>query len=381
MTHPNLQDITASLHEAVETHEIGGAVMLVQHAGEIVLDYVEGWAVREPESERTPMAADTIFDLASLTKVIATTPSVLQLVEQGRVELDEPIGAYLPEFGTEGEKQHITIRRVLSHSSGITSWRGIYTLGTGLDAYIANLAEDQPSTLPGCGVEYSCMGFILLGAMVERITGQTLDAYAHQHVFAPLGMSDTSYTPAPELRDRIAATEVGNSYEHDSTKHVPPVQGWRDYMLRGEVHDGNAWYGLHGVSGNAGLFGTAADVMRYANLWLNGGELDGVRILGEDIVREAMREQTDLSSPNERRGLGWQMVNHPETFETMSSSRGLSDRAIGHTGFTGTSVWIDPRRDLISVLLTNRVHPTVNMEYGKRRAAISKLLADAYDVG
>ncbi len=146
------------------------------------------------------------------------------------------------------------------------------------------------------------------------------------------------------------------------------------------MRDGNAWYGLGGISGNAGLFGTAADLFRYASMWLNGGELDGVRILPEDLVAEATREQTGLSAPNERRALGWQMVPHPETPETMASGRGLSVHAYGHTGFTGTSTWIDPDRKLISILLTNRVHPAVQDTWNHTRARISQMLADAFAI-
>lgn len=380
-THTTRAALDAIWHEielAAEAQEIGGGVMMVQHRGDVVLEGATGYAVREPESERTEMALDTIFDLASLTKVLSTTPAVLQLIEQNRLALDEPIGTWLPEFGTEGDKQGVTVRRLLSHTSGITGWRGVYTEGTGIDAYIASLARDQPAVTPGTQVEYSCMGFILLGEVVRRLSGVPLNEYAARHVFTPLGMVDTGYLPDPALRSRIAATEHGNYFEREATRNVPPVQGWREYLIRGEVHDGNAWYGLAGISGNAGLFGTAADLMRYANMWLNRGELDGVRLLGEGVVAEAMTEQTHLAAPNERRGLGWQMAPHPETPEEQASGRGMSDRAIGHTGFTGTSLWIDPARDLISVILTNRVHPTPNLDYASRRARISAMLAKAF---
>lgn len=373
----SIEAIWQEIETAEELHEFGGAVALIQHRGEIVLHKSIGWAVREPEAERTEMTLDTIFDLASITKVIATTPAVLQLIAQGKVELDEPISTYIPEFGAEGPKRDITIRNLLTHSSGIASWCGIYTQGTGIDAYVAGLAADQPEAEPNTRVTYSCMGFILLGEMVRRVSGLAINEYAAQHVFAPLGMKDTSYLPSPDLRDRIAATELGNDHEHPMAG-TAPVSGWRDYLLRGEVHDGNAWYGLDGISGNAGAFGTADDLLRYATMWLNGGELDGVRILPEEIVEPATREQTGLSSPNERRGFGWQMVPHPDTPEEIASGRGLSSRAFGHTGFTGTSMWIDPERELISILLTNRVHPKFNMAWAHRRARISQILADGF---
>ncbi len=374
---PTLNNIWQEIEQAHKREEFAGAVVLVQHDGQIVLHDSIGWAVKVPETERTPMTLETIFDLASITKVVATTPAILHLIAQNKVGLDEPLATYIPEFGDEDQKRDITIRNLLSHSSGIASWRGPYTTGSGINHYIADIAASQPEAEPNTRVAYSCLGFILLGEVVRRVSGSPLNEYAEQHVFQPLGMTDTSYLPDPKLRDRIAATEVGNVHEHPMAE-VAPVEGWRNYPIRGEVHDGNAWYGLQGVSGNAGAFGTATDLLRYANMWLNGGELNDVRLLPEDIVREATREQTGLGDPNERRGLGWQMVPYPETEETMASGRGLSPNAYGHTGFTGTSMWIDPDRDLISIILTNRVHPAVNMEWGKTRASISAMLAEIF---
>lgn len=372
---PTLEKIWQEVQAAQQRDEFGGAVALIQHRGEVVLHRSTGWAVSVPESERTEMTLDTIFDLASITKVIATTPAVLQLIDQNKVGLDDSLATYIPECGTDGHKRDVTIRNLLSHSSGLASWRGPYVTGSGIDHYIADLAATQPEAEPNTRVAYSCMGFILLGEVVRRVSGLPINEYAASNVFAPLSMKDTSYLPAPELRSRIAATEMGNIHERPMAE-ANPVQGWRDYLLRGEVHDGNAWYGLHGISGNAGTFGTVADLLRYATMWLNGGELDGVRILSEEIVHQATQEQTGLRSPNERRGLGWQMVPHPETEETIASGRGLGPRAYGHTGFTGTSMWIDPDRELISILLTNRVHPTVNMAWGASRANISAMVAD-----
>lgn len=366
-----------SLEEAGDRHEFGGAVALIQRHGQTVLHRATGWAVREPEEERVPMALDTIFDLASLTKVVATTPSVLQLIARGTVDLDQPLGAYLPEFGTEGDKAGMTIRRLMSHTSGIISWRGVFLEGTGPEAYIASFAEDQPHVKPGTQVEYSCPGFILLGEVVRRVTGVSLPEYARDHVFGPLGMTDTMFTPPAELRGRIAATEQGNGFETDKCETAPIGGGWRDYLIHGEVHDGNAWYGFRGLASNAGLFGTATDLARYGQMWLNGGEIDGVQILPEKIIREATREQTGLDAPNDRRGLGWLMAPRPDEDAENHSGRGLSQRAFGHTGFTGTSLWMDPECDLLIVLLTNRVHPQVNMAYLPTRAAFTETISRA----
>jgi CubicO group peptidase (beta-lactamase class C family) len=372
-----LETAWRSLEDAAERHEFGGAVALIQRHGQTILHRATGWAVREPEVERTAMAPDTIFDLASITKVVATLPSVLRLIDEGRVELDQPVGAYLPAFGTEGDKAGVTIRRLLSHTSGVLSWRAVFTEAVGPEGYIANLAADQPYKTPGAQVEYTCLGFILLGEVVRQVSGMSVAEYAARHVLKPLGMTESLFTPPAELRPRIAATEYGNTYESDQDLGTPVTGPWRTGLIRGEVHDGNAWYGFDGLSANAGLFGTASDLVRYGQMWLNGGELDGVRILSEGIVREATTEQTGLDAPNDRRGLGWVMAAHPGADTRTHSSRGLSQRAFGHTGFTGTSLWMDPERDLIVVLLTNRVHPSVNAAYLPTRATFTQTIAEA----
>jgi CubicO group peptidase (beta-lactamase class C family) len=366
-----------SLEEAADRHEFGGAVALVQRNGQVVLHRATGWAVREPKDVRTPMALDTIFDLASLTKVVATTPSVLKLVADGRIGLDQPVGEILPEFGTDGDKAGMTIRRLLSHTSGIVSWRAVFLEGTGPKAYIANFAKDQPHVTPGTQVEYSCPGFILLGEVVRRVTGVSLPEFATERVFRPLGMTNTMFTPPVEMRERIAATEIGNGFEEVKESGTPVGGAWRNYLIRGEVHDGNAWYGFRGLASNAGLFGTARNLARYGQMWLNGGEIDGVRILSEEIVHEATREQTGLDAPNDRRGLGWLMAPRRGEDAGNHSGRGLSQRAFGHTGFTGTSLWMDPERDLLIVLLTNRVHPVVKMDYLPTRARFTETIAGA----
>jgi CubicO group peptidase (beta-lactamase class C family) len=367
----------SSLEAASDAHEFGGAVSLVIRHGKIVLNRATGWALREPQEERAPMALDTIFDLASLTKVVATTPCVLRLVAEGKIGLDQPVGEILPEFGTEGQKADVTIRRLLAHSSGFVAWRGVFTEGVGPAAYLASFAGDQPEMTPGEQVEYSCAGFITLGEVVRRVTGEAVAEVSAREVFEPLGMTDTMFTPPAHLRHRIAATERGNVHETKMAAAAPVDGGWRDYLLRGEVHDGNAWYGFRGLAANAGLFGTAPDLARYGQMWLNGGEIDGVRILPEEIVAEAIREQTGLDAPNDRRGLGWQMAPRPDEDPGNHSGRGLSQRAFGHTGFTGTSLWMDPERDLIIVLLTNRVHPCVNMAYLPTRSRYTETIARA----
>lgn len=373
----DVADAWAMIEAGARDKYFGGAVALIRRQGQVVWSNHTGYAVREPEAEKVEMAEDTIFDLASLTKVTATLPCILKLVENNKISLDQPIGSVLTEFGTEGRKRQVTIGRVLSHSSGLVSWRGVFTTGSGIDAYIENYAADQPSHTPGQKVIYSDPGFIMLGEIVHRVSGKPLDEFAKAHVFDMLRMVDTEFTPPASKRDRIAATEQGDMHERVMARKVPAGGAWRDYLLRGEVHDGNAWHGLHGLAGHAGLFGTAHDLGRYGQMWLNGGVLDGARILRPETIAEAMREQTGLSAPNDRRGLGWQMAPRPNEKAENHSGLGLSQRAVGHTGFTGTSLWIDPDRDLVLVLMTNRVHPTVSPAYLPIRAEFTKAIAEA----
>jgi len=365
---------------AADRHEYGGAVALVARRGEIGLYRATGWAVREPEDHRSPMGVDAIFDLASLTKVTATTPSILRLVAEGQIALDQPVGEILTEFGNDGAKAGVTIERLLTHSGGFRDWIPVFLDDQGEQAYIEAFAASQPEWEPNTRVVYSDPSFITLGAVVHRVTGETVDVYAKREVFDPLGMVDTMYCPPRSLRRRIVGTEVGNSFEAQkmASGRTPVVGPWRDRLIRGQVHDGNAWYGLGGVAGHAGLFGTAVDLFRYGQMWLNGGVLGEIRVLPRSLVSEATVNHTRFEDPTDVRGYGWRLLPPPGSPEVSpDSGRGLSQRAFGHTGFTGTSLWIDPERDLLVVLLTNRVHPTVTPEYMETRARFTAAIAGA----
>jgi serine-type D-Ala-D-Ala carboxypeptidase len=364
-----LEDAWQAVVDAVARDAYAGAVALVARGQEVVLRGATGWAVSEPV--RMPMREETIFDLASLTKVTATLPSVLKIVEAGHVDLDEPVGSYLPAFGRSGWKQGATIRRLLSHSAGFPAWKPLYIDGAGAASYLATIAAVEPAYDPGTKAIYSDFGFILLGELVRLITGEEIATFAAREVFAPLGMNDTMFTPPAALRERIAATEIGNPYEQEMAgDRAGEFAGWRDGLIWGVVHDGNAYYGLGGVAGHAGLFGTAGDLLRYGRSWLNGGVLDGIRLLSPAIAAEATREQ----APD--RGLGWRLP----TDDPDDHGRFLGPRAFGHTGFTGTSLWIDPDRELVIVLLTNRVHPTVREGIGAVRIEFNRALANAFPI-
>lgn len=316
----------------VEAGCFPGAVLLVARRGRVAYFKAFGYAQLYPE--RRPMTADAVFDLASLTKVVATTPVILRLAEMGELSLDDPVSLYFPAFN-EGSKSKVRIWHLLTHTSGLPAHIPLYSLlGRREDAYnyIAGLSLEYE---PGTKVVYSDLGFILLGRIAELVAGKPLDELAKELVFEPLGMRETAFNPPPELRERAAATE-----------HCK----LRNRILKGEVHDENAWF-MGGVAGHAGLFSTASDLALYAQMWLNRGSLGSARVLSPATVELATRNHTQ--GLNECRGLGWALNCRP-----CSCGDLMSPKAYGHTGFTGTSLWIDPAYELSVILLTNRVHPT-----------------------
>ncbi len=369
---PRLADAWRIVVDGAENGAYGGAVALVARGEEVLLHAATGWAVREPESDRTPATLDTIFDLASVTKVVATLPVVLMLIDRGAFGLDDPIGSVLPEFGVDGERREVTIRRLLSHTSGLPAWLPVYIDATGPDGYLAVISRTELTFAPGTEVIYSDLGVILLGEAVRRVTGDDIATAAANEVFGPLGMADTRYSPPSSWLPRIAATEYGNPREIEMAEgRAAEFAGWRTGMIRGEVHDGNAHYGLGGVAAHAGLYGTAADLERYCRMWLNRGSWEGRRLISEALVAEATRTQ----APG--RGLGWRVrPNDPDALAD-DPARSLSPAAFGHTGFTGTSIWLDPARDLTVVLLTNRVHPRSRDEIATIRPAFHDAVAGA----
>jgi uncharacterized protein YbbC (DUF1343 family)/CubicO group peptidase (beta-lactamase class C family) len=316
------------IEQSIHDGNIPGAVLLVGHNGHVV--YRKAYGNRALEPRREPMTLDTIFDLASLTKVVATTPAVMQLVEQGKVRLNDPVAKYLPEFAQNG-KEDITVRQLLTHYSGLepdldlkTPWEGKET------AYQMAFAE-TPQDPPGSKFSYSDVNFIVLGALVERVSGETLDKYCERHIFVPLRMMHTRFLPPATWRAKIAPTQ------YDENEH----------MLRAVVHDPTARR-MGGVAGQAGLFSTADDLAKFAQALLNGGG----GILSPLSVKKMTSPEQPPSAPV-LRGFGWD-IDSP-----FSSNRGdlLPVGSYGHTGFTGTSMWIDPTTQTYIILLTNAVHP------------------------
>jgi CubicO group peptidase (beta-lactamase class C family) len=303
---------------------------------------------------------DTIYDLASLTKVVVTTTLIARLSESanGNVPLDAPIERYLPEWasGPQSEwRRQVTLRHLLTHTSGLPPHRDYYLTSKNKRQMLQKIFVEPLETQPGVKEAYSDLGIILLGEIVERLTGKSLDELARAEIFRPLGMTDTMFLPSKKFLTRIAPTEKDATY--------------RKRLLRGEVHDENA-YAMGGVAGHAGLFGTAADLAAFCQTLLNGGTYTHRRILRRSTIAEFTAPQTVSGNA---RTLGWAVPT-----ENSSGGHNLSPHSFGHTGFTGTSIWIDPEKQLFIILLTNRVHPTrENHKIQQVRPAVHDAVVEA----
>jgi uncharacterized protein YbbC (DUF1343 family)/CubicO group peptidase (beta-lactamase class C family) len=324
---PNLAVLDSIVLDAIHDHQIPGAVLLVGHNGQVV--YRKAFGNRALEPRREPMTADTIFDIASLTKVVATTTAVMQLVQKGEVRVNDPVAKYIPEFSENG-KDDITVRNLLTHFSGLREDFDLDPPWQGRDAGFRLAFAEKPVYSTGSRFLYSDTNFITLGALVERVTGITLDQYCARKIFAPLQMSHTRFLPPAAWRPKIAPTE----YDEQGK------------MMRGVVHDPRARR-MGGVAGHAGVFSTADDLSKFARALLNGSP-----ILAGDMV-EKMTTPQQPPTAQVLRGFGWD-IDSP-----FSSNRGdlLPVGSFGHTGFTGTSLWIDPTTQTYIILLTNAVHP------------------------
>jgi len=327
---PHLAPVFSLIEELIATEQLPGAVLILVAGGEVVLHRAFGWASLEPE--RRPMRPDTLFDLASLTKVVATTTAVLLLLERGRLHLWEPVGRWLPVPGQAGRE--IRLWHLLTHTAGLPAWRDFYSHGWSPEEIRAQVYATPPAFRPGTRVLYSDLGFLWLQGVIEEVTGESLADFVDQEIFTPLGMRHTRFCPGEGLRARAAATEYD------------PVTGT---FLCGVVHDENA-RALGGIAGHAGLFSTGSDLARFVSQLLHPERLGAEALLTSETIALMTRNHT--AGLGEPRGLGWAL------FDPRGCSGGdlLSEAAFGHTGFTGTSIWIDPRRDLAVILLTNRVH-------------------------
>ncbi len=321
-----------AVEQAIQEGRIPGAVLLIGHNGQIVHRKAYGKRALVPTPE--PMTVDTIFDLASLTKVVATTSSLMKLFEEGKFRLNDRVTQYMPEF--QDGKSDLTIRNLFTHFSGMPPDLILNPPWSGYQTGIHKAMIEKPNAPPGVHFVYSDINFILLGELVHRLSGQMLSDYAREHIFLPLGMRETMFQPPASLDPRIAPTE------RDGPHGAP---------LRGVVHDETSRY-MGGVAGHAGLFSTADDLARFCEMLLRKGELDGTRLFSPLTVEKFTTPQSPADQPI-LRGLGWDIDSQ------FSGNRGdlFPIGSYGHTGFTGTSIWIDPVSDTYVILLANSVHP------------------------
>ena len=339
-------DLDAAINQAVRDDKIPGAVLVIGHDGKTV--YRKAYGNRALLPAKEPMTTETIFDIASLTKVVATTSCVMKLFEQGRIWLDDPVTTYLPEF--QGGQSPVTVRDLMTHFSGLRPDVDLEPAWTGYDTGIHRALTDKPAGPPETKFVYSDINFILLGEIVKRLSGMPENDFAKKIVFEPLGMKETGYLPDASLRGRIAPTEM----QKDGT------------ILRGVVHDPTARY-MGGVAGHAGVFSTADDLAKFCQMLLDGG--DG--LFSPVTIRKFTTAATPVNQPI-LRGLGWD-IDSP-----YSGNRGELfpvGKSFGHTGFTGTSIWIDPLSQTYVILLANSVHPHLRKAITPLRRQVATIAA------
>ncbi len=343
---PTIPAIDEIVARGIADAETPGAVVLVLHHGEFIHRAAYGDAQIEPTPREMPL--DAIFDLASLTKPIATATSVMILVDDGLIDLDAPVSRYLTEFTSHG-KDAITVTQLLTHQGGLIPDNHLRDYGDGPETAWERICDLELTAVPGERFIYSDVSFIVLGKLVERVGGRPLDEFSAESIFTPLAMHDTAFRIADVLR------------EEERLQRCIPTERRNGEWMRGEVHDPRT-FALDGVAGHAGLFSTADDLARYARMILGGGELDGTRILSPEAI-------ATISAPymvsSGIRGLGWDK----QTGYSRNRGEGMTDAAIGHGGFTGTAIWIDPGLDLAVIFLSSRLHPdgegTVNPLIGE----------------
>ena len=348
---PGAQALDRAINDAIEEGLTPGAVAWVESRGRRL--HFASYGARSVVPEREGMTTDTVFDCASLTKVMATAPAIMLLVEEGKVRLNDRIQTYLPEFR---DRSRITVLQLLTHYSGLRPTLLQEDAWSGYDTAVGFAQQESPIAEPGSKFIYSDINYILLSEIVRQASGMSIDRFAAERIFGPLGMKDTLYLPPRDLLERIAPTE---RLEDGS-------------VLRGVVHDPTTRK-MGGVSGHAGVFSTASDVARFARMMVNGGELDGVRILSPLSVLRMRTPQGPAGK--DARGIGWDIDT------AYSSPRGdlFGTASYGHTGFTGPSLWIDPASHSFVVLMTNRVHPEAQTSVVRLRSFVSSIVAANLD--
>ena len=349
MSEERLSRIDEVAQEAIARADAPGAVIQVARRGKIVYRKAFGMRALEPDCE--PMTLDTIFDAASLTKVVATAPSMMVLVEEGRLALSDTVVTHIPEFG-QFEKDRITLLQLLTHFSGLRPDVDLDQSWTGYEEAVRRACAEKLVAVPGDRFIYSDINYLVLAEVIRRVTGQDVDQFARQKIYGPLGMNDTGFRPPSGMVSRIAPTERRDGV-----------------MMRGTVHDPTA-FRCGGVAGHAGLFTTADDLAVFAQMLLNGGIFNRTRILSPLGVRAMSITQSPIDAP-ELRSIGFD-IRSP-----YSSTRGdlFPVGSFGHTGFTGTSLWIDPYTETFVIVMTNRVHPKGQGNAGPMRKRIASVVA------
>lgn len=353
-----IKTVDSVLQSNVNNNVIPGAVIEIKKDNQVLCRKAFGFAQRndynnKPMVHPEVMTTDDMFDLASLTKVVGTTTAIMLLVDRGLIKVDDPVGKYIPAFNV-GDKKQITIRNLLTHTAGLITWYPLfYRASNKQEAY--QLIGELPLAFPvGKVRRYSDLGFILLGEIIEKVSGMPLEQFDQKNIFIPLSMHHTTYNPLATGRfTKFAATSHGNPYEtrmvHDTSlgyvfKEIDPNQwnGWRNYTLRGEVNDGNAWYALHGVSGHAGLFSTVDDLQKLVDMLMHNGKVGSKQFISQKTIR------LFLTQDEFKNGLGWMMDNED------SFMKNAPVGSFGHTGFTGTSIAVVPSFGISVILLINR---------------------------
>lgn len=362
MDSARLARVDALIRSAIADSAAPGMALAVGRHGRIVR--LQGFGRNDWRADASAVTDSTIWDLASLSKVIGTTTAVMMLVDAGAIDLEAPIRRYLPEWPATGEKGRITVGNLLLHNAGLEAFGPLYDQERGREEYLRAVAALPLEYTPGTRTLYSDWGIILTGMIVESASDMSLDRFLRERVFAPLGMRDTEFSPLqlryteePRPRDpaaEYAALRARAAADPDGRAllaRIPPTEverRFRNAHVHGVVHDENA-FALGGVAGHAGLFSSARDLATFAHMLLNGGELDGRRFVEEETLRAFTRRQ----SANSTRALGWDTPGPGS-----SAGAYFTSRSFGHTGFTGTSIWVDPERDVFVILLANRVNPT-----------------------
>jgi serine-type D-Ala-D-Ala carboxypeptidase len=353
MSAKRLATINRVVERGIKAGGYPGASVVVGRKGAVV--WQKGFGRLGWTKDAADVTADSsIYDLASLTKVVGTTTAIMILFDEGKIHLDDPVVKFVPEF-TGGDKDAVTIRQLLEHRSGLPAGRDLWRIAHTPEEARAAVIATSLIARPGAQYEYSDLGADMLGFVVEKVSGQPLDQFLAARVFTPLGMKDTRFRPDASLRGRIAPTEIN-----------PP----RGYPLRGEVHDENA-YALGGVAGHAGLFSTASDLAIFAQMMLNGGEFNGTRIVADSTVKLFTTRGKGAGT----RALGWDTCDGE-----YGCGKYMDEGSYGHTGFTGTSLWIDPDHEMFVILLTNRVHAATARRPAKVISDVRADLADAAEL-